>query len=74
MRMGRLGWVAMALMFSAGEPASAQETIALAIEGWRWSPCGTTESKSSFPREAFALLHRQFPDSEWAKKTKYWYD
>ena len=35
MRMRRLGWLAMALMFSASEPASAQETIALAIEGWR---------------------------------------
>jgi hypothetical protein len=34
MRM-RLGWLAIALMFNAGEPASAQETIALAIEGWR---------------------------------------
>ena len=54
--------------------ADAAEALALAIEGWRWSPCGTTESRSSFPREAFALLHRQFPDSEWAKKTKYWYD
>ena len=29
----------------------------------------------SFPisRAAFRLLHRHFPDSEWAEKTPYWY-
>ena len=25
-------------------------------------------------RAAFALLHKHFPDSEWAEKTPYWYD
>jgi len=30
-----VGWLALALMFSAGQPAAAQETIALAIEGWQ---------------------------------------
>ena len=52
----------------------AAEALALAIEGWRWSPCGSDPEKSDLPRTAFALLHRQFPQSEWAKKTKYWYD
>jgi hypothetical protein len=51
----------------------AAEALALSIEGWRWSPCVVTAGQSSFPRDAFVLLHRQFPDSEWAKKTKYWY-
>jgi len=49
----------------------AAEALALSIEGWRWSPC--SYGQSAFPGDAFALLHRQFPDSEWAKKTKYWY-
>jgi len=52
----------------------AAEALALAIEGWRWSACSYDEPKSDLPRRAFTLLHRQFPDSEWAKKTKYWYD
>jgi hypothetical protein len=52
----------------------AAEALALAIEGWRWAPCGGSAPTSDLPRRAFALLHRQYPDSEWAKKTKYWYD
>ena len=52
----------------------AAEALALVIEGWRWSRCDSDPPKSDLPRQAFALLHRQFPDSEWAAKTKYWYD
>jgi len=52
----------------------AAEALALAIEGWRWSPCSYDGPKSDLPSRAFALLHRQFPDSEWAKKTRYWYN
>jgi hypothetical protein len=52
----------------------AAEALALAIEGWRWSRCEAEPPKSALPSRAFALLHRQFPQSEWATKTKYWYD
>jgi hypothetical protein len=52
----------------------AAEALALAIEGWRWSPCSGQTERSDLPSRAFALLHRQFPDSEAAKRTKYWYD
>jgi len=51
----------------------AAEALALAIDGWRWSACNDGP-KSDLPRRAFALLHRQFPQSEWAMRTKYWYD
>jgi len=54
------------------DPEAAQ-ALALAIEGWRWSSCYDNR-KSDLPRRAFALLHRQFPNSDWAKQTKYWYD
>ena len=54
------------------DPEAAQ-ALALAIEGWRWSSCDDNK-KSDLPRRAFALLHRQYPDSEWAKQTKYWYE
>ncbi|HET9269843.1 MAG TPA: hypothetical protein VFO31_16815 [Vicinamibacterales bacterium] len=52
----------------------AAEALALAIEGWRWSSCNVDGPKSNLPQTAFALLHRQFPESEWAKQTKYWYE
>jgi hypothetical protein len=31
----QIGWLAVALMLGLGRPAFAQETIALAVEGWR---------------------------------------
>ena len=52
----------------------AAEALALVIEGWRWSRCESDPPKSDLPQRAFALLHRQFPGSDWAKQTKYWYD
>jgi hypothetical protein len=52
----------------------AAEALALTVDGWRWSRCEADPPKSDLPRQAFALLHRQFPQSEWAKKTLYWYD
>jgi hypothetical protein len=52
----------------------AAEALALAIEGWRWAPCDSSAPKSDLPRRAFALLHAQFPDSEWTKKTRYWFE
>ncbi len=31
------------------------------------------EATTDFSKAAFQLLHRRYPKSEWAKKTKYWY-
>jgi hypothetical protein len=50
----------------------AAEALSIAVNGWRRG-CGDAV-KTDLPRRAFALLHRQFPNSEWAKKTKYWYE
>jgi hypothetical protein len=47
------------------------EALALVVEGWRWN-CGDND-KWSLAREAFRILHRQYPDSEWTQKTRYWY-
>lgn len=33
----------------------------------------TDKSSSAFSKQAFDILHRQYPDSEWTKQTKYWY-
>ena len=46
----------------------AAEALARAIEGGRWS-CSVSASS----KRAFETLHRVFPDSEWTRRTKYWY-
>ena len=33
----------------------------------------TDEHSSAFSKQAFQLLHRRYPNSNWAKKTPYWY-
>jgi hypothetical protein len=47
------------------------EALALAVEGTRWG-CGD-EGTGSRSKEAFRTLHKLFPGSTWARKTKYWY-
>lgn len=46
------------------------EALHLAVSAGRYSCAG---GKSPFSEQAFRLLHQRYPDSEWAKKTKYWY-
>ena len=53
-----------------GDP-DVPEALALVIEGWRWN-CGD-DDKWQLAREAFTILHRRYPQSDWAKKTRYWY-
>ena len=50
---------------------AAAEALALAIVGTRWG-C-TDESTGAHSQQAFATLHKVFPNSRWAKQTKYWY-
>jgi len=33
----------------------------------------TTDATANVSRDAFTLLHKKFPKSEWAKKTPYWF-
>jgi hypothetical protein len=49
----------------------AAEALAHAVEGTRWG-C-TDEKTTAASRTAFQTLHRLFPKTEWALKTKYWY-
>ena len=49
----------------------AAEALAKAVEGWRWSCGGNTNP--DLPQRAFETLHRLFPQSDWAKQTRYWY-
>ncbi len=47
------------------------EALHLAVRATRYG-CGDTET-TKWSRQAFQLLHKRYPDSSWAKKTKYWY-
>jgi hypothetical protein len=53
------------------DPAAA-EALSRAVRGWRYSGCEGDRS-SPLSQRAFALLHRLHPQSEWARRTKYWY-
>ena len=46
-------------------------------EAYIW-PCGPhatrrTAKTTQFSKQAFQLLHKQYPQSPWTKQTKYWY-
>jgi len=47
------------------------EALHLAVRTTRYGPAD--KSSSPLSKEAFDLLHRRYPNSDWAKKTKYWY-
>lgn len=49
----------------------AAEALAHAVEGTRWGCADKTTSAAS--RAAFQTLHRLFPRTDWARRTKYWY-
>jgi hypothetical protein len=52
--------------------SDAAEALAHAVEGGRWGCGGPRNPELS--RRAFQTLHRQFPQSAWAKQMKYWYE
>ena len=62
-----------ALEWARTRPADpeAAEALARVVAGWRRS-C-RDEADVDLSRRSFQALHRQFPNSEWAKRTKYWY-
>jgi len=47
------------------------EVLHLAVQATRSGM--KDERTGEFSRQAFTLLHKNFPQSEWTKKTKYWY-
>jgi len=49
----------------------AAEALAHAVEGTRWG-C-TNPRTTAASRAAFQTLHKLFPKTVWAQKTKYWY-
>ncbi len=52
------------------EDPRVPQALHLAVEATHYGP---SDKSSSYSRQAFDLLHRRYPNSEWTKKTKYWY-
>jgi hypothetical protein len=49
------------------------ELLAHVVESGRWASCGNREQAAALSRRAFETLHRFYPKSEWALRTKYWH-
>ena len=49
------------------------EMLHLAVQATKVG-CSMIEGHSRYSRQAFVTLHRLYPGSTWAKRTKYWYD
>jgi hypothetical protein len=48
------------------------EALHLVVRAWRY---GCTESTGeNYSKQAFELLHKRYPQSEWSKKTPYWFN
>jgi hypothetical protein len=48
------------------------EMLAQVVEGGRWTMCTGPEADSA-SRQAFQTLHKIYPKSEWARRTRFWY-
>jgi hypothetical protein len=47
------------------------EALHLCVHATRYGP--TDDSTGKYSKEAFDLLHAKYPNSKWAKETKYWF-
>ncbi|HKS40252.1 MAG TPA: hypothetical protein VJX74_06525 [Blastocatellia bacterium] len=53
------------------DDARAPEALHLAVRATRYG-C-TDKQTGTFSKQAYDTLHRKYPKSEWAQKTKYWF-
>ena len=65
---------AQTLAFAQAHPQDPRvpEALYLVVRATRYG-C-TDKETGDFSHRAFDLLHRRYPNSEWAKKTPYWFD
>jgi hypothetical protein len=47
------------------------EALHLCVHATRYGP--TDDNTGKYSKEAFVLLHAKYPNSKWAKETKYWF-
>ena len=64
-----------ALQWAGSHPDDPRvpEALHRVVEAVRYG-CGSDPTRdSSYSKRAFTLLHKRYPNSEWTKKTKYWF-
>lgn len=63
----------IAIEWANGHPEDPRvpEALYRTVRSTRYG-CAMDKSRN-FSREAFQILHRKYPKSEWTKKTPYWY-
>lgn len=72
------GWHYLAsgvLTYAKAHPEDPRipEALHYAVRSSRYG-CGTVKKGPNVSREAFKLLHSRYGNTDWAKKTKYWFD
>jgi len=56
-----------------GRDRDVPEALARSVAATRYG-CRRPPENGPWSRAAYELLHRNYPDSDWAKRTKYWFD
>lgn len=69
---GYLSEQVMAWARSHPDDPRLPQALHLVVQAGRRA-CTDRRGPVDYGRPAFALLHRRYPNSEWARKTKYWY-
>jgi hypothetical protein len=70
-----IGWADHSYWFTRilGMDRNLPETLALAVRSTRFG-CRRQGPLGDVSREAWQALHQIYPDSEWAKRTPYWFN
>ena len=63
-----------AIAWAQAHPQDPQvpEALHQVVEATHFGPADGKKSKE-YSKQAFDILHRRYPNSEWTRKTKYWY-
>ncbi|HEY2822895.1 MAG TPA: hypothetical protein VGJ06_17750 [Candidatus Acidoferrum sp.] len=67
-----LGKQVLAFAKSHPEDPRIPEALHLVVRASRYG-CSDGDSSESYSKAAFSLLHSNYPDNPWTKKTPYWY-
>ena len=67
-----LGAQAIAWAQEHGQDPRVPQALYQLVEATHYGPNDGKKGRE-YSKQAFELLHRKYPNSEWTKKTKYWY-
>jgi hypothetical protein len=68
-----LGYAVLSWAEAHPEDSRVAEALHRVVQATRYSSC-RSEANGEISRAAFQTLHRRYPKTSWAKKTKYWYE